>query len=71
MLSAYDIVFETIELNYPNEKGIRYMCEYIGVDEAVGWLFHQDYLEDEEALADDIGEEKARIIADHYFKHCI
>lgn len=70
-LDAYSIAIKTAEMLYPEEQGVLSVLRYIGEDDAVGFIVYSEFGRDEKDLADLIGEEKAKILIDHYYAHCL
>lgn len=67
---AYNAVFEALDILYPNEEGVVNMCRYVGVDDAVGFIYYSEFMRDEEEMRSTLGKEIANPIIEHYNLHC-
>lgn len=67
---TWNEIFEISDMLYPNEKGVQNTLPYVGIDDAVGFIY-SEFARDTNELAALVGDELAHKAEEHYYNHCV
>ena len=62
---------EAYEIAFPENDPVWWFACYVGIDDAVGFIYYSTYGRDENEMREVFGDEITEALSKHYCSHCI